>query len=415
MSNNSNESLYDKVMTQMMSLNVDYKNIQDMAGFKLTIKNIIGSLFRGPYSVSRANDYVYIGQAQKESRQFQSDGVIPHGIGMQIKFDRSYRIGNWTHGSIYGYINIKYPDGSIYKGNYGETSRSPDGYGIGGQPGKSIYDGYWKNGKKHGEGLYIRFVDNSSKINFVAKGYFDMGKPVGIHLQTIMSENETYICNNDNNTKSVIPIFIPPNAFKKTSLLKYQPVPPRLSGGTASRAEFNAQDAKDALRRDTRAKEALMSPDELRVSRINAKKVAIEELRARTKATREKNKPKNKAAAAAAAAAAVAVAEQKEEVVYEVNPEDVSDEDLTDDSDVEDLTDDENERIKRKKNKNKNTKVDRDIQVCIICCENQIDCVILECGHLAICYSCGNDPSFKIKCPICRRPIQRLKQVFWAH
>lgn len=47
--------------------------------------------------------------------------------------------------------------------------------------------------------------------------------------------------------------------------------------------------------------------------------------------------------------------------------------------------------------------------VCIICFENQVDCVFLECGHISCCKICGDKMN---QCPICRRPIARVVKVF---
>jgi hypothetical protein len=367
MSNNNNGEIYDKVMSQMLSLSVDYKNMRDLGKFKLYIKNIISNLFTGPYEVSSASDFIYIGQSLTRERQYQPNVMIPHGIGMQIKFDKSYKIGNWIHGKLCGYCHSKYPDGSVYRGGISKTSHKPDGYGVGGSPGKVMYEGDWKDGVKHGEGLRILFVEGTKKITSISKGYFNMGAAIGIHLQSSLSEEKTYIINNDYNTKETLPSFIPPGLFKKASLLKYQPVPPRLSG---------VVDVKAAELRARVASEASMTPAELKLARSKAKKLAQDALRTKTKASRSKP-------TAVAKVETVVVP-----VVYEVNPDDLSDDD------------------EPKKKKNDDT--------CVICYTNEIDCVILECGHLAICYLCSKDPSFKGDCPICRRVITRVAQVYRA-
>jgi len=46
---------------------------------------------------------------------------------------------------------------------------------------------------------------------------------------------------------------------------------------------------------------------------------------------------------------------------------------------------------------------------CKICFEKKIDVVVLECGHLAICSSCVKNVN---KCPICRKAITRVQQVY---
>jgi hypothetical protein len=424
MSNNRDEDVYEKVMFQMMNLNVDYKNISDLRDFKLKIRNIIGLLFRGPFDISRANDYIYIGQAVKEHRPFHSDIMVPHGVGMQIKYDRSYRIGHWVRGNIYGYIHCKYPDGSIYHGEFGKTSHQPEGFGMCIQHGKTMYEGGWKDGKKHGEGIIIRFVQGTQKIMYVGKGYFDMNQGVGIHLQTVMEDKTTYIINHDYDTKEALPSFIPPASFKRTELSKYQPNPPQLNGTfRPGNANVVNQRDKAAEIRQRRAKEAVMTPEELKVYKAKAKA----ETRIKNKASKNggrlktlaefkaeraaRGKPGKLSSAPAPAPAPV----PSGPVSYEVNPDDVSEGDDSDIEIVEDLTDDENEKIKlRKIKKKKQSDDDDDDNTCVICFANEIDCVILECGHLAICFECSKDKSFKRKCPICRRPIQRVIQTFKA-
>ena len=51
----------------------------------------------------------------------------------------------------------------------------------------------------------------------------------------------------------------------------------------------------------------------------------------------------------------------------------------------------------------------RDSDLCNICMSNPIDCLILECGHMATCLTCANSLS---KCPICRKQIIRLVKAF---
>jgi len=46
---------------------------------------------------------------------------------------------------------------------------------------------------------------------------------------------------------------------------------------------------------------------------------------------------------------------------------------------------------------------------CIICYDSRIDCVLLECGHLAVCVTCSKNLR---ECPICRRLISRVVQTF---
>lgn len=406
MSTRSDEALYEKVINQLMNLNTDYKNIKNLTDFKLTIKNIVNPLFRGQYEVSRANDYIYIGHVFKENRQFQPDVMIPHGIGIQIKYDRSYRIGKWALGKIYGYLHCKYPDGSIYHGEFNNSSK-PEGYGMCVIPGKSMYEGEWLDGKNHGLGLVIKFIDGTKNLLYVDKGYFDMGKQVGIHIQSIIANKETFLINNDFNTKIKVPDFILPNLFKQLNIAKYQPIPPRLTGNNINTdTKPNGQDIKAANVRARNAIESVMTPEELKIYKAKVKVDAINALKLKTLAKKKETKTK--------------YAQTKPEIVkseiikYEINPDDVSSGEELDNGDNKDhdITDDEKESSEKKYLKKESLYyVDN---TCILCMNNEIDTIILECGHLAICFSCSKDPLFKQKCPICRQPIERIKQFYKA-
>ena len=49
---------------------------------------------------------------------------------------------------------------------------------------------------------------------------------------------------------------------------------------------------------------------------------------------------------------------------------------------------------------------DDDDDECVICCDNQIDCVLTPCGHQVCCKQCGD--AIK-ECPICRGPCATMK------
>lgn len=67
-------------------------------------------------------------------------------------------------------------------------------------------------------------------------------------------------------------------------------------------------------------------------------------------------------------------------------------------------------RLWREK-KDLNDKIDEipDENLCKICMEAPIDCVLLECGHLISCVSCGKRLS---ECPLCRQYIVRAVRTF---
>jgi len=51
-----------------------------------------------------------------------------------------------------------------------------------------------------------------------------------------------------------------------------------------------------------------------------------------------------------------------------------------------------------------------DEDLCKICYENKIECVILECGHRILCGKCARLPLKE--CPICRKKIVRIVKTF---
>ena len=63
-----------------------------------------------------------------------------------------------------------------------------------------------------------------------------------------------------------------------------------------------------------------------------------------------------------------------------------------------------------------NEQVERE---CKICFEQQVDCVLLPCGHACCCYECGISVKFSSlgglgRCPICRVGIKSVTQIFWS-
>ena len=54
-------------------------------------------------------------------------------------------------------------------------------------------------------------------------------------------------------------------------------------------------------------------------------------------------------------------------------------------------------------------KLDRLDDLCRICMDSLVDCLLLECGHMVTCTQCGKRLS---DCPICRQYVVRVVRVF---
>lgn len=50
-----------------------------------------------------------------------------------------------------------------------------------------------------------------------------------------------------------------------------------------------------------------------------------------------------------------------------------------------------------------------DSQACKICMEREVNCVLLECGHMLTCVTCGRKLA---ECPICRQNVVRCVRTF---
>lgn len=50
-----------------------------------------------------------------------------------------------------------------------------------------------------------------------------------------------------------------------------------------------------------------------------------------------------------------------------------------------------------------------DKQACKICMEREINCVLLECGHMLSCVTCGRKLA---ECPVCRQNVSRCVRTF---
>lgn len=52
-----------------------------------------------------------------------------------------------------------------------------------------------------------------------------------------------------------------------------------------------------------------------------------------------------------------------------------------------------------------------EVDLCKVCMDAIIDCILLECGHMVTCTQCGRRMA---ECPICRHYVSRVVHVFKA-
>ncbi len=50
-----------------------------------------------------------------------------------------------------------------------------------------------------------------------------------------------------------------------------------------------------------------------------------------------------------------------------------------------------------------------DSDLCKVCMDLPVDCVMLECGHMCTCIKCGKQMN---ECPICRQYVVRVVKTF---
>ncbi|KNC50820.1 uncharacterized protein AMSG_06724 [Thecamonas trahens ATCC 50062] len=55
---------------------------------------------------------------------------------------------------------------------------------------------------------------------------------------------------------------------------------------------------------------------------------------------------------------------------------------------------------------------DEDANLCVVCMDNRIDVILLECGHVCACSECADSLD---ECPMCRANIVRAVKMFFAH
>lgn len=51
--------------------------------------------------------------------------------------------------------------------------------------------------------------------------------------------------------------------------------------------------------------------------------------------------------------------------------------------------------------------------ICLICCENNREIVLMPCNHLCYCQQCGSNPSIRVQnCPYCREPVHNAIKIY---
>ena len=68
--------------------------------------------------------------------------------------------------------------------------------------------------------------------------------------------------------------------------------------------------------------------------------------------------------------------------------------------------------IKEMTDKYNHEEKNRDKQLCCICLLNKIGTICIPCGHACMCKKCSNDYDKTNACPICRKEIQNIFDMF---
>ncbi|XP_067668264.1 E3 ubiquitin-protein ligase RNF34-like isoform X1 [Haliotis asinina] len=75
----------------------------------------------------------------------------------------------------------------------------------------------------------------------------------------------------------------------------------------------------------------------------------------------------------------------------------------------EQINRDKAEKMRENADKLAGTTASSELDLCKICMDNTIDCVLLECGHMITCTSCGKRLA---ECPMCRQYVVRVVHTF---
>eukprot|EP00096_Caligus_rogercresseyi_P012396 TRINITY_DN5177_c0_g1_i1.p1 TRINITY_DN5177_c0_g1~~TRINITY_DN5177_c0_g1_i1.p1 ORF type:complete len:371 (-),score=79.62 TRINITY_DN5177_c0_g1_i1:140-1252(-) len=72
--------------------------------------------------------------------------------------------------------------------------------------------------------------------------------------------------------------------------------------------------------------------------------------------------------------------------------------------------------IRRSREDNASNGQDISIEsACVICCSQRREVIILNCGHISLCYDCGEEIQRRnLPCPICRSKITRITPIYLA-
>lgn len=101
-------------------------------------KEDLKSIVKGEYTYNDGSKY--FGETMQGRK---------HGYGLYIRSNGDEIEGNWVNDEVIGHATLKKKDGSLYKGTWGEGGMT--GYGTS-ETNRMNYNGYWKDGRLHGEG-----------------------------------------------------------------------------------------------------------------------------------------------------------------------------------------------------------------------------------------------------------------------
>ncbi|PHJ16481.1 morn repeat-containing protein, partial [Cystoisospora suis] len=146
---------------------------------------------KAPYSSS---SLLSAGQGEEEDKETEEDQEREDGGGKKKKKkDASLKgvtiCGEWDRGKVRGVATCAYEDGCLYTGTLQEDTLLPEGSGCMSFCDGSSYEGQWKNGRKHGTGVFTCRPSSPSSL-FISSS---LSKKNNRHEEAEKQEEEDHL------------------------------------------------------------------------------------------------------------------------------------------------------------------------------------------------------------------------------